>query len=316
MQYRTLGKDGPRISTIGFGAWAMGGSGWSYSWGSQDDEESTRAVHAALDAGVTFFDTAAVYGLGHSEEVLGRALGPRRKDVVLATKCGLVWDENKRIRRNGNYASVLQEVEQSLRRLGTDWIDLYQLHWPDTESGSEVEETMRAMDELVRSGKVRWVGLSNFDVAGLRRALGVRHVDSLQPPYSLLARQVEEAVLPFCQANGIGVVAYSPLASGLLSGRYGPDTRFEPGDWRSRSAAHTGEGLRRNLALVERLRPIAQAAGRSVAQLAIAWVLAHPAMTAAIVGVRHPGHVRDALPAADWNLSADERLAIDAALTA
>ncbi len=315
MQYRSLGKNGPRISTIGFGAWAMGGSGWAYSWGSQDDTESERAVHAALDAGITFFDTAAVYGLGHSEEVLGRALGARRKDVVLATKCGLVWDESKRIHRNGHYASVLREAEQSLRRLGTDWIDLYQLHWPDTESGSRVEDTLRAMEELVRSGKVRWVGLSNFDAEGLGRALQVRHIDALQPPYSLLARQVEDRVLPVCQSNGVGVVAYSPLASGLLSGRYGPDTRFAAEDWRSRSAAHTGEGLRRNLAMVDRLRPIAESTGRTVAQLAIAWVLSHPAMTAAIVGVRHPGHVRDAVPAADWNLSADERQAIEAART-
>lgn len=306
MRYRKLGKNGPEISVIGVGCWAMGGGGWAYSWGEQDDLESIAAIHAALDAGINFFDTAAVYGLGHSEEVLGKALGPRRKEVIVATKCGLVWDEQGRIRRNGRYESVMREAEASLRRLGTDYIDLYQLHWPDTESGSTPEETMRAMEDLVRQGKVRWVGVSNFDVPLLRRALSVRHVDSLQPPYSLFDRAVEPEILPFCRENGIGVVAYSPLASGLLSGRYTEQTTFPPGDWRSRSPMHTGEGLRRNVRRVARLQEMAARTGHTVAQLGVAWVLGNPAVTSAIVGVRRPSHVTDILAAADYVLSEAE----------
>jgi aryl-alcohol dehydrogenase-like predicted oxidoreductase len=314
MEFRKLGSRGPEISTIGFGCWAIGGAGWPGSWGAQDDRASTEAVHAALDHGITWFDTAAVYGLGHSEEVLGRALGKRRLDVIVATKFGLVWDDQGTISRSGRYDSVLREAEASLRRLGTDHIDLYQMHWPDTDDKAPVEETMRALEDLVRSGKVRYVGVSNFDQALLRQALGSRHVDSLQPPYSMLARGVEADLLPFCRQQGVGVVAYSPLASGLLGGRYTDQTTFEAGDWRSREPGFSGEGLRRNLAIIAQLKAVAARFDKTVAQLAIAWVLANPALTAAIVGVRKPEHITSVLPAANWHLDAATMAEIDGIL--
>ncbi|MBD2844776.1 aldo/keto reductase [Paenibacillus sp. IB182496] len=303
MKYRKLGKNGPDISVIGFGSWAIGGSGWASSWGAQDDLKSQESVRAALDAGVTFYDTAAVYGLGHSEVVLGQALGTDRSRVVLATKCGLVWGEQGKISKNGTYDSVLREAEASLKRLGTDYIDLYQMHWPDTDSGAPAEETMRAMEKLVQDGKVRYVGVSNYNVEQLQASLTVRHVDALQPPYSILRPAVEEQVLPFCQEQGIGVVAYSPLTSGLLSGKYSYDTTFDEDDWRSRSKAHTGDGLRANVDRVERLGAIAERYGITMPQLAVAYVLAHPALTSAIVGVRKPDHILGVLPAAEAELS-------------
>lgn len=314
MERRRLGNNGPEITVIGFGCWAMGGEGWGGSWGPQDDAESVEAIHVALDRGINWYDTAAIYGLGHSEEVLGKALGSRRKDVVVATKCGLVWDEQSTVTNNGHYDSIMREADASLRRLGTDYIDLYQMHWPDTHHNAPVEETMRAMQALVEAGKVRFAGVSNYDVPLLRQALGVRHVDSLQPPFSLLHREVETDILPFCLQQGIGVVAYSPLASGLLGGRYTQETTFAEGDWRGRDPNFSGEGLRRNLAAVERLRAIATRHGKTVAQLAVAWVLANPALTSAIVGVRRPSHIVDALPAADWHLDAATMAEIESAL--
>jgi aryl-alcohol dehydrogenase-like predicted oxidoreductase len=193
MKYRKLGKNGPEISVIGFGSWAIGGSGWASAWGDQDDQLSHESVRAALDAGVTFYDTAAV---------IGKALKGDRDKVVLATKCGLVWDENKKISKNGTYDSVIREAEASLRRLGTDYIDLYQMHWPDTDTQAPAEETMRAMDKLIQDGKVRYAGVSNYDVPLLEQSLTVRHVDSLQPPYSILRPKVEQELLPFCLNNG------------------------------------------------------------------------------------------------------------------
>lgn len=297
MEYRKLGKNGPEISVIGFGSWAIGGGGWASAWGNQDDELSAESVRVALYNGINFFDTAAVYGLGHSEEVIGKALKGDRDKVVLATKCGLVWDENKHISKNGTYDSILREAEESLRRLGTDYIDLYQMHWPDTDANAPAEETMRAMDKLVQDGKVRYVGVSNYNVSLLEASLSVRHVDSLQPPYSILRPAVEKEILPFCLEQGIGVVAYSPLTSGLLSGNYTYDTKFTDDDWRSRNAAHTGEGLRKNVDRVEKLKVIASRYGITMPQLAIAYDLAHPALTSALVGVRKPSHILSVLPA-------------------
>jgi len=314
MEHRKLGAQGPEISTIGFGSWAIGGSGWAGSWGSQDDQASIESVHVALNHGVTWFDTAAVYGCGHSEEVLGRALGARRKDVVVATKFGSLCDEQGNVSNNGHYDSVMRECENSLRRLNTDYIDLYQMHWPDFHQHAPIEETMRALDDLVKAGKVRYVGVSNFDAPLMEQALTVRRIDSLQPPYSMLNRDVEREILPFCRDHGIGVVAYSPLASGLLGGRYTESTTFDEGDWRASNPGFTGEGLRRNVAIVERLKGIAARFDKTVAQLAIAWVLANPAVTSAIVGVRKPDHILGALPAADWRLDAATLAEIDDAL--
>ncbi|WP_282937520.1 aldo/keto reductase [Paenibacillus sp. RC67] len=302
MKYRKLGKNGPEISVIGFGSWAIGGAGWASAWGDQDDQSSIESVRAALDAGVTFYDTAAVYGLGYSEEIMGKALKGSRDKVVLATKCGLVWNEDNVISKNGTYDSVIREAEASLRRLGTDYIDLYQMHWPDTDANAPAEETMRAMDKLVQDGKIRYVGVSNYNVSLLEESLAVRHVDSLQPPYSILRPAAEKELLPFCLERGIGVVAYSPLTSGLLSGNYTYDTTFPSNDWRSRNAAHTGEGLRKNVDRVEKLRVIASRYDLTVPQFAIAYVLAHPALTSAIVGVRKPSHILGVLPAADITL--------------
>jgi aryl-alcohol dehydrogenase-like predicted oxidoreductase len=289
MRYRKLGKNGPEISVIGFGSWAIGGGGWASAWGNQDDELSEESVRV-------------VYGLGHSEEVIGKALKGDRDKVVLATKCGLVWDENKNISKNGTYDSILCEAEASLRRLGTDYIDLYQMHWPDTDANAPAEETMRAMDKLVQDGKVRYVGVSNYNVSLLEESLSVRHVDSLQPPYSILRPAVEKEILPFCLEKGIGVVAYSPLTSGLLSGNYTYDTKFSDDDWRSRNAAHTGEGLRKNVDRVEKLKVIASRYGMTMPQIAIAYDLAHPALTSALVGVRKPNHILSVLPAIDVTL--------------
>ncbi|MFC4103014.1 aldo/keto reductase [Paenibacillus xanthanilyticus] len=300
MKYRKLGKRGPEISVIGFGSWAIDGSGWASAWGEQDDALSIESVRAALDAGVTFYDTAAVYGLGHSEEVLGKALGSDRPNAIVATKCGLVWDEAGAITRSGVYESILREAEASLRRLGTDYIDLYQMHWPAEDAPQE--ETMRALEKLVQDGKVRYIGVSNYNIEQLERSLAVAHVDSLQPPYSILRPAVEAQLLPFCQHKGIGVVAYSPLTSGLLSGNYTYDTKFSDDDWRSRNKAHTGEGLRQNVDKAERLKAIAERHGLTLPQLAVAYVLAHPALTSAIVGVRKPSHITSVLPAADVTL--------------
>ncbi|BBH21657.1 oxidoreductase [Paenibacillus baekrokdamisoli] len=297
MKYRKLGKNGPEISVIGFGSWAIGGAGWVSAWGDQDDSLSIDSIRAALDAGVTFYDTAAVYGLGHSEEVLGKALKGDRDNVVLATKCGLVWDENDTITLTGAYDSIIREAEASLQRLGTDYIDLYQMHWPDSEIPAE--ETMRAMEKLIQDGKVRYAGVSNYNVEQLEQSLQVRHVDSLQPPYSILRPAAEQELLPFCLEHGIGVVAYSPLTSGLLSGNYTYETTFSEGDWRSRNKAHTGEGLRANVDRVEKLKIIAARLNLTMPQLAVAYDLAHPAITSALIGVRKPSHILSVLSAVD-----------------
>ncbi|WP_373229260.1 aldo/keto reductase [Cohnella sp.] len=300
MKYRKLGKNGPEISVIGFGSWAIGGGGWASAWGNQDDQLSIDSVRAALDAGVNFYDTAAVYGLGHSEEVIGQALKNDRDKVILATKCGLVWDENKATKRSGAFDSVIREAEASLRRLGTDYIDLYQMHWPAEDAPAE--ETMQAMDKLVQDGKVRYVGVSNYDVSLLEKSLTVRHVDSVQPPYSILRPAIEKELLPYCQEKGIGVVAYSALTSGLLSGNYTYDTKFTEDDWRSRNKAHTGEGLIANVDRANKLKEVAARFDLTLPQLAVAYVLAHPALTSALVGVRKPSHILSVLSAVDVTL--------------
>jgi aryl-alcohol dehydrogenase-like predicted oxidoreductase len=310
MERRKLGEKGPEITTIGFGCWAMGGAGWAGSWGAQDDRDSIDAIHAALEHGINWFDTAAVYGLGHSEEVLGKALGGRRQDVIVATKFGTVWDDSGNLTDRASYDSVLRECDASLKRLGTDYIDLYQQHWPDSV-GTPVEETMRALQDLIAAGKIRYAGVSNYDVPLLEQALRSLQLTSLQPKYSLFFREVESEILPFCQEHGMGVVAYSPLASGLLGGKYTPDKTFEEGDWRAHDPNFSGEGLRRNLEKVDRLRAIAERFDKTVPQLAIAWVLSNPAVTSAIVGVRRVDHIAGVLPAADWRLDETTRNEIE-----
>jgi aryl-alcohol dehydrogenase-like predicted oxidoreductase len=307
MQFRKLGRDGPEISVVGVGAWAIGGPG-HFGWGPQDDDESLAALHRAFDSGVNWVDTAAVYGLGHSEEVVGQAVREHGGELLVFTKCGRPW-----YGRPGNEPTydlrpetIRFELEQSLKRLGLDHVDLYQFHWPDSETGTAVEDSWATMAELVAEGKVRWAGVSNFDVGLLERCQRVSHVDSLQPPYSLLNRRAAADVIPWCAANGTGVICYSPLASGLLTGGFDAErARDLPADdWRRDSANFNPPRLERNLALARRLEPVAERHGVPVAAVAIAWVLATPGVTGAIVGARRPSQVDGWLPAG--NLRLDE----------
>lgn len=290
IEKRKLGKNGPELTTVGFGAWAAGGP-WQYGWGPQDDEESSAAIRRALELGINWIDTAAVYGWGHSEEVVGKALdGFRRDEVFIATKCGRVRGADGLVTGDLRPQSIRRELEDSLRRLRTDYVDLYQFHWPDTTTGTPIEESWAEMARFQDEGKVRWIGVSNFDVALMERCEPIRHVDSLQPPYSLLRRDVEKEILPWCQANGTGVICYSPMQAGLLSGSFDIN-RLAPDDWRRNAPWFQEPQLSRNLRFVEALRPIADRFGKTVGQLAVAWVLMNPAVTAAIVGARRPSQV-------------------------
>ena len=309
---RRLGRSGPEITTVGFGAWAAGGP-WLVGWGPQSDDDSIAAIRRSLELGCNWIDTAAIYGLGHSEEVVGRAIrGMPRDQVIVATKCGRVPDAEGKPRGDLRPESIRKEMEASLRRLGTDYVDLYQIHWPDTETGTPVEESWGTLVELQQEGKARYLGVSNFDVPLLERCEAIRHVDSLQPPFSLLRREVEAETLPWCRENGTGVIVYSPMQAGLLSGSFDLN-RVAEDDWRRRNPLFQEPQLSRNLAFVERLRPIAERSGRTVGQLAIAWVLSNPAVTAAIVGARRPEQVEVNVAAMGWRLSEADLAEIEAA---
>ena len=294
---RRLGISGLEITTVGFGAWAIGGGGWSFGWGPQDDKASLAAMRHAIERGVNWIDTAAVYGLGHSEEVVGRLLrelSPSERPFVF-TKCGLIWDERNPMtpsRRVLKPESIRAECEASLRRLGVERIDLYQFHWPD-ETGTPVEESWATMARLVEEGKIKAAGVSNFSVPLLERCEAVRHVDSLQPPFSLIRREAAATLIPWCVAHNTGVICYSPMQSGLLTDTFTAHrvSSFAEDDWRRRSQEFQPPNLGRNLALRDALRPIAARHGTSVACIAIAWVLAWPGVTCAIVGARSPQQV-------------------------
>ena len=309
---RQLGRTGLHLSTVGFGAWAIGGGGWAFGWGPQDDTASIASIRHAVERGVNWIDTAAVYGLGHSEEVVRRALEgiPAADRPYLFTKCGMVWDERDRgaaPRQVLEPASIRAECEASLRRLGVERIDLYQFHWPD-QTGTPVEESWRAMAALVEEGKVAAIGVSNFDVGLLERCEAVRHVDSLQPPFSLIRRQAAEAEIPWCASHRIGVIGYSPLQSGILTDSFSL-ARLEslpPDDWRRRSAEFKPPRVQRNLALRDALRPVAQRHGTSVSAVAIAWTLAWPGVTGAIVGARSAEQVDGWIGAATLELTLDD----------
>jgi aryl-alcohol dehydrogenase-like predicted oxidoreductase len=305
MRFRRLGSDGPEISVVGVGAWAIGGP-WRFGWGPQDDDESLAALHKAFDAGVNWVDTAAVYGLGHSEEVVGQAVREHGGEVLVFTKCGRPWygREHNEPTYDLRPETIRFELEQSLKRLGTDHVDLYQFHWPDTETGTPVEDSWATMADLVTEGKVRWAGVSNFDVQGLERCQRVRHVDSLQPPFSLINRSAA-AEIAWCAANGTGVLCYSPLGSGLLTGGFDADrVRDLPaGDWRRTDAEFRPPRLEANLELARRLEPVAERHGVPVAAVAVAWVLATDGVTGAIVGARRPSQVDGWLPAGDLQLA-------------
>jgi aryl-alcohol dehydrogenase-like predicted oxidoreductase len=306
-----LGNSDLHLTPIGYGAWAIGGGNWEFGWGSQDEGEAIAAIERALDSGLNWIDTAAVYGLGHSEEVVGKALKGRAKKPLVFTKCSMRWDENRQIYRSLTAASLQEEVEASLRRLGVDTIDLYQIHWPNPEG--EIEEGWETLAKFKEQGKVRYIGVSNFSVAQMKRIQKIAPITSLQPPYSLLNRNIEAEILPFCQANHIGVINYSPMVSGLLTGKMTADRirNLPEDDWRKRSANFQSPKLERNLALVELLRQIGQQHGVEPGVVAIAWTLRQPAITAAIVGARRPDQVDGVLPAATFRLSESEILRIE-----
>ena len=301
MNTRQLGMNGPKLSEVGFGAWAVGGP-WKFGWGKTDDGESIGAIRKGIDLGINWIDTAAVYGLGHSEEVVGKAVARIRHRVFIATKCSQVWDETGIVRTHAGAQSIRQELEASLRRLKTEYIDLYQIHWPDRET--PVEETWAEMARLQQEGKIRYLGVCNFGVDLLRRCEQVAHVQSLQPIYNLIERDIEKDILPYCRTHGIGIVAYSPMQSGLLTGSF-DKTRLASDDWRIvHSEKFREPKYSRGLRMVESLRPIAGRYGKTVGQLAVSWVLMNDAITSAIVGARTSSQVEQNVAASGWRIDA------------
>ena len=309
MQSKQLGNSDLRITPVGYGAWAIGGSGWQFAWGSQDDNDSVAAIHQALELGVNWIDTAAVYGLGHSEEIVSRALkswsGPR---PYIFTKCGVTWDAKGKVQHFLSAESVRKEIENSLRRLDVDVVDLYQIHWPPDPDSPRLEEAWSTLADLKREGKVRWIGVSNFNVKQLRRAQAIAPITSLQPPYSLINRAVEEDTLPYCLRENIGVIVYSPMASGLLTGAMTREraAKLPQDDWRRSNPEFSEPRLSRNLELVERLREIAKRHGRTPGEVAIAWTLRNPAVTGAIVGARNARQANGVMRAGELRLTDKE----------
>jgi aryl-alcohol dehydrogenase-like predicted oxidoreductase len=308
MKTRKLGHSDLNITPIGLGAWAIGGSDWQFGWGHQDDADSIAAIHRALELGINWIDTAAVYGLGHSEEVVAKALAawPGQRPYLL-TKCARLWNEKRQITTSLKAGSIRQECESSLRRLRIDTIDLYQIHWPAADP-AETEEGWTEMANLQKQGKVRWIGVSNFNLEQLRRARAIAPITSLQPPYSLIRRDVERDILPYCQQNGVGVIVYSPMGSGLLTGAMTQEraAALPPEDWRTRSSEFKDPKLSQNLAIADRLRAVAKRHGCSPGEVAIAWTLRHPAVTGAIVGARNANQVDGVIRGADLQLTAAE----------
>ena len=311
MQTRQLGKTDLFITPLGFGSWAVGGGGYQFGWGSQDDRDSIAAINRALDLGINWIDTAAVYGLGHSEEIVARAIKGRAERPYIFTKCSMVWDQKGKISHSLKRDSIRREVENSLRRLRVEVIDLYQIHWPNPET--DIEEGWGTLSDLKREGKVRYIGVSNFNVKQLQRAMAIDCVDTLQPPYSLIRPDADDEILPFCEKNGTGVIVYSPMMSGLLSGKMTRErvTNFPKDDWRRNDPEFQEPLLYRNLWLAELLKNVGRHNGLSAGEMAIAWTLRLPAVTGAIVGGRSPDQVDGIAGAADFRLSAYEVAEID-----
>jgi aryl-alcohol dehydrogenase-like predicted oxidoreductase len=304
---RQLGDSDLRITTIGFGAWAIGGGNWEFAWGAQDDSESIKTIERALDLGVNWIDTAAIYGLGHSEEIVAQALRNAPAKPYIFTKCSMRWTEDRKVYRSLKAGSIQEEIEASLARLRVDTIDLYQIHWPDPEP--EIEEGWEMLAKLQQQGKVRYIGVSNFNVEQIQRAQKIAPVTSLQPPYSLLNRKVEPEILPYCLEQNIGVINYSPMVSGLLTGKMTAERiqNMPEDDWRKRSANFKEPKLSANLKLVELLREIGNESGVEPGVVAIAWTLENPAITAAIVGGRRPDQIDGIIAAANYRLAPEAK---------
>jgi aryl-alcohol dehydrogenase-like predicted oxidoreductase len=306
MRTRKLGWTDLELTTVGLGTWAIGGGDYKYGWGAQDDDESVKAIRGALDAGVNWIDTAPIYGLGRSEEVVGRAIKGISPAPIVATKCGLVWNDEREQWCQLKAESIREEVEASLRRLDIERIDLYQIHWPTPDE--DIEEAWGVVTELVEQGKIRYGGVSNFSAEQMERVGTTGRVASLQPPYSMLRRDVEDEILPLCKEKEIGVIAYSPMQKGLLTGKFTREraAALPESDHRSRDKMFQEPDLSANLEVVEGLKTIASASGHTPAQLAIAWVLRRSEVTAAIVGARKPGQIEETVKAGDWELSAED----------
>lgn len=314
MQTRQLGNSDIEITVLGFGAWAIGGGGWVGSMGPQNEADSVPAIHAALDHGMNWIDTAALYGLGHSEEVVARAIARTNPRPHIFTKCERVWDQNGNVGASLKAASIRRECEDSLRRLKVDAIDLYQIHWPEPDE--DIEEGWTEMARLKEEGKVRWIGVSNFSVSQMKRAQSIAPITSLQPPYSLVTREVEREILPYSKANNIGVIVYSPMSAGLLTGTMTKErvANFAEEDWRRRLPNFQEPLLSRNLRMVEHLREIGKRHGRSPGEVAVAWTLDHSAVTGAIVGARSPKQIEGIVGAAEFRLTPSERDEIEQVL--
>lgn len=315
MNKRKLGKTEIELTTIGIGTYALGGSNWQYAWGEQHDRDSIDTLHRAFDLGINWVDVAPAYGLGHAETVVGKVLAERSDDIFVATKCGLMWqDGSPNIGNNLKAAHIKWEAEQSLRRLHLEVIDLYQIHWPKPDE--DVEEAWGAIADLVKEGKVRFGGVSNFNLSQMQRAQAIHPITSLQPPYSLIQREFENGLLDYCAEHEIGVIVYSPMESGLLTGKLTRERldNLPDNDWRKTADPFVEPAVTANLDLVESLQPIAERNGKSVAELAIAWTLRHPTVTAAIVGARRPSQIEQTYAAANWSLSPEDIAEIDGLL--
>ena len=315
-QLRTLGNSDLQLTPIGFGAWAIGGGDWEFAWGAQDDEESVNAIHRALDLGINWIDTAAIYGLGHSEDVVARALKSASHRPYVFTKCSMRWHDDRSIYRSLRAKSLEEELHGSLRRLGRDTIDLYQIHWPNPEE--EIEEGWTALAKFKEQGKVRYIGVSNFNVDQMKRAQKITPITSLQPPYSMLRRAIEQEILPFAEANNIGVISYSPMVSGLLTGKMTAErvASLPADDWRRRAVEFNEPRLSRNLRLVELLREIGKPFSVQPGVVAVAWTLHHSAITGAIVGGRSAQQVEGVEPALSFRLTEEQYKSINAFLEA
>ena len=307
MEYRVLGASNLNVSVIGFGAWGIGGSPF---WSNEGDAVSVRAIRKAYDLGINFFDTAPVYGFGHSEELLGKTLKPFRDKVIYATKCGLRWEKKSlgSITKNATRRSILEEIDQSLKRLDTDYIDLYQVHWPDIKTSQE--ETMETLLEVQEQGKVKVIGVSNYSVEQMKAIMKSGKIESLQPDYSLLNRSIEKEVVPYCERNKIGIIAYSPLASGLLTGKYGKNAKFS--DWRGKGiiGCFSGAQFEKNMEKVARLKSMGKSIGKTCGQMAINWVVSQGQLTTALLGVKNEQQVEENVDALGWKLDSRQQEAI------